>query len=533
MLKATLTKVMKKKASTTIRTNTKTGIPINLSFLMIKILPLFLLMLAFASCGHQHDNDNAHGHDHDEIKLLVTAYQFGFEVFAEADPLVVGTNSEILVHITYLDNFKPLSKGAVTLSLITGATGVKQTSQGPEKAGIYRFQLQPQTKGLTKVLVDIEHEGQTIRVDGGSHMVFDDMHSAIHAAEALMPDHPAPISFTKEQSWMVNFATEEVTRQPLGVVIKAVGEVIPPRGNEIALTASTSGIVKLEKINLYEGTEVQRGEVLVKIIGEGLAEGNAAVRFQEASNNYQKAKAKFERLKPLAEEQIVSQRELLTAKNDYENASATYLALSRNFSLEGQTIRSPDKGYLTQLLVSQGQHVNVGQPIAIIVRDKDIVIKAEVQRQFARDLSKINSANIVDESGKSHTLEKLEGKLLSYGKNTSAENHLLPVFISVKNTQGWISGTLLDLYLTTSEQQAKTVVPNSALVEEQGNFFVFVQLHPESFDKREVHIGITDGIKTEILNGLLEGERIVSRGAIMIKMAAASTELDPHSGHVH
>ncbi|MFW5725040.1 MAG: efflux RND transporter periplasmic adaptor subunit, partial [Bacteroidota bacterium] len=60
-----------------------------------------------------------------------------------------------------------------------------------------------------------------------------------------------------------------------------------------------------------------------------------------------------------------------------------------------------------------------------------------------------------------------------------------------------------------------------------------VQLHPESFAKREVFTGITDGLRTEIVRGLREKERIVSQGAMLVKMAAASSELDPHSGHVH
>ena len=79
----------------------------------------------------------------------------------------------------------------------------------------------------------------------------------------------------------------------------------------------------------------------------------------------------------------------------------------------------------------------------------------------------------------------------------------------------------------------KVVVPNMSLIEEQGSYFVFVQLHPESFEKREVFAGITDGLHTEVLRGLKENERIVSRGTMLVKMAAASTELDPHSGHVH
>ncbi|MCK5730556.1 MAG: hypothetical protein KAH68_05750, partial [Draconibacterium sp.] len=80
--------------------------------------------------------------------------------------------------------------------------------------------------------------------------------------------------------------------------------------------------------------------------------------------------------------------------------------------------------------------------------------------------------------------------------------------------------------------QALTI-PISALLEEQGIFSVFVQITPELFEKREVKTGATDGLKTEILKGLTQHERVVSKGAILIKLAQATGALDAHSGHVH
>ena len=76
-------------------------------------------------------------------------------------------------------------------------------------------------------------------------------------------------------------------------------------------------------------------------------------------------------------------------------------------------------------------------------------------------------------------------------------------------------------------------VPNSSLVEEMGNYFVFVQLTPEFFEKREVKTGKSNGLRTEILSGLKENERIVGKGAVLVKLAQASGKLDAHAGHVH
>ncbi|MFZ4707519.1 MAG: efflux transporter periplasmic adaptor subunit, partial [Bacteroidales bacterium] len=80
--------------------------------------------------------------------------------------------------------------------------------------------------------------------------------------------------------------------------------------------------------------------------------------------------------------------------------------------------------------------------------------------------------------------------------------------------------------------QAVTV-PNDALLEEQGNYFVYVQINPELFEKREVNPGATDGLRTELIKGVSANERIVSRGATLVKLTQATGTLDAHSGHVH
>jgi hypothetical protein len=70
-------------------------------------------------------------------------------------------------------------------------------------------------------------------------------------------------------------------------------------------------------------------------------------------------------------------------------------------------------------------------------------------------------------------------------------------------------------------------------MEEQGIYFVYIQKTPELFEKREVTTGSSDGIRIEIIRGLADNERIVSKGAILIKLSQSTGTLDAHSGHVH
>lgn len=89
------------------------------------------------------------------------------------------------------------------------------------------------------------------------------------------------------------------------------------------------------------------------------------------------------------------------------------------------------------------------------------------------------------------------------------------------------------MYLKTTANTQALTIPNEALMEEQGNYFVYVQINPELFEKREVFPGATDGLRTELIKGISMNDRIVTRGATLVKLSQASGALDAHSGHVH
>jgi hypothetical protein len=48
-----------------------------------------------------------------------------------------------------------------------------------------------------------------------------------------------------------------------------------------------------------------------------------------------------------------------------------------------------------------------------------------------------------------------------------------------------------------------------------------------------VKVGATDGIRSEITKGIKPLERVVTTGAILVKLAQATGTLDAHSGHNH
>ena len=497
-----------------------------------KIFLFALLALIFVSCKHSHDNEKYD--EHDEAKIRFTAYSTEFELFAEADPFVVDRTSNVLSHFSNLPDFKALENGSITIRLIVNGKETNQTLDKPTRKGIFSFDLKPETIGRGQLIFDIKTEKGNFQIVVSNITVYTTEQEADEATEQAVLSKTNTFVFIKEQSWKIDFATELPKIEPFGQVIKTTAQVQSAQGDEILVSAKTNGIVMLSTDNVLEGKSVSSGQVLFSISGSGLADNNSAVRFMEAQNNYEKAKSDYERVKELAKDKIVSEKDLLNAKNQYKNAKVIYDNLNKNFTLSGQNVTSPIRGFVKQLFVQNGQYVESGQPIVSISQNKTLLLSADVQQKYTSILGAIKSANIRTlHDNKTYTLEQLNGKLLSFGKSTNNDNYLIPINLQIDNKGSFISGGFVELYLKTLTNSQALTIPNTALLEEQGVYFVFVQITPELFEKREIKPGATDGLRTEILKGITQSERIVTTGAILIKLAQATGTLDAQSGHVH
>ena len=87
-----------------------------------------------------------------------------------------------------------------------------------------------------------------------------------------------------------------------------------------------------------------------------------------------------------------------------------------------------------------------------------------------------------------------------------------------------------NVFVTDAEY--RLAVPRSALVEDEGRTVVYVQTGGEMFVRRAVELGIVDGLFVEVLSGLRGDERVVSKGAYLVRLAAAGGD-DIGHGHAH
>jgi RND family efflux transporter MFP subunit len=495
---------------------------------------IFLALLAYAIGGCNQKQSNTVAEEHEEAKLQYTIYSSDYELFAEADHFVASDSANILSHFTILPGFTALEKGKITAILEVNGNIASQTLDKPSRKGIYSFDIIPASAGNGTLTFEITGENGISKLVTNEVIVYATAEEAHKAAGENEPSGVNTSVFTKEQSWKTDFSTELPKRGPFGQVIKSTAFIKSAPDNEVMLTASTNGIVSFTSGILSEGKDILKGEPLFTVSSGNLADNNLNVKFAEAKSNFEKAEADYNRAKDLSADKIVSEKELLAFKNQYENAGSVFDNLKRNFSSTGQNVTSPISGYIKQIFVNNGAYVEAGQSLMSVSQNKILILTADVSQKYLPVLGSVKSATIrIANERKVYTLEELDGRVLSYGKSANPDNYLIPVNILIKNNGSFTAGSFAEVWLRSISDLQAITIPESAIMEEQGISFVYVQKTPELFEKREVTTGTSDGMRIEIIRGIADNERIVTKGAILIKLSQSTGTLDAHSGHVH
>ena len=493
-----------------------------------KILLLCLFLIGFTSCNNKEEVKEGSSLE----PLAYTLYTEKTELFVEFKPLVVGQTSKFASHLTVLgENFKALTDAKITVSLIVGENGIKNSVDAPSSPGIFRLALSPKTAGTGTLVFDIVTKDFTDKITIENVVVYADMKTAL--AKQPEPAETGDISYLKEQAWKVEFANQAVKKQTFNDVIKTSGQILSAPGDEMIVTAKASGVVVFSGKNTIVGSAVNSGNSLFTITGADMTESNIDASVKDAKANYLKAKADYERSKLLVADKIVSEKDHQQVKLQFENAQTSYNTVSKNYSAKGQNVLSPMSGFVKNVLVTEGQFVPSGTPLATISKNKRLLVQANVSQNYFSRLSSITSANFkTPQSDVVYNTTALNGRIVSYGKSASASTPFIPVTFEIDNAGQLVSGSIIEIYLKSSTIADALVVPISALIEEQGIFYVYVQTGGESFQKREVKLGASDGLNVQVLEGISENERVVTKGGYQIKLSSASGALPTH-GHEH
>lgn len=525
---------------------------------MKKLLFIIISSVALCCCSkHEHKGNEIH-EEHVHAHSY-TAYTHNAEFFMQHEGLEVGKKACITLYATALSNFKPMQVHEATVLLRAGGKSHTATATAHNE-GMFHFELTPEAAGDGMLYITVgnetahfdvcvaEHGAEHAHAHNHEHSHEGHSHSHSHEghdhsahshghSHAPHPGHgmetegkPGDVTLTKEQSWKIDFATEVATESDFGGSVKVVAKVEALPEDFTTVVATTSGKVKFAG-NVVAGTKVSVNEPLFYLDGSDVTDNDVAVKFAEAESNYELAKADYERKKNLFIDKIVSEREYQAAEALYLQSQARFESMKRSFGAGKVTLRPSMDGYISAVHVSNGDYVEPGTVLATIQRSGAVNVVAEVPVRYALMLQNIVTVNIETAIGVFDMADFGGDCIIG---NSVNECNMLPVTVTINDLPGVVTGSIVTMYLSFAPLTDHCIaVPRTSIVEEMGNMFVFVQNNPISFEKRSVKLGETDGHYVQILSGIEPGERVVSKGGIILKLSQGAAALDPHAGHVH
>lgn len=254
--------------------------------------------------------------------------------------------------------------------------------------------------------------------------------------------------------------------------------------------------------------------------------------YEQARITFESAEREYQRAQKLMDSQLINKTRFSEIKERYERARLELNAVSKHSRSGAQTVTSPMAGYVQQCLVQNGDYVEVGQPVAVVSANQRLYMRADVPERYYPVLGSIQSANVRLASGEVLRLADMDGKVVSRGQSATG-SYYLPVTFSFESQGRTIPGSFVEVYLLCASRPQVLSVPLTALIEEQGLYFVFLQLDDECYRKQEVKLGARDGVRVEVLSGLKAQDKVVTEGTYQVKLASAATAIPGHSHHHH
>lgn len=342
------------------------------------------------------------------------------------------------------------------------------------------------------------------------------------------------------------FQTAVVSRQMIKEGIQATANIRP---NEYKLTHVSPRIEgKAVKVIAELGDLVKPGDILALL--DSIELGSQKSGFRQARTVMLVNKANYEREQRLFEQGISSEKDYLDAKGAYLQSLAAYQASFEALELVGlshQEIRNilqkknghhplssfsltaPQAGTIIARHISPGELITPSDKPFTIADLTTVWILLDV---YERDLADVREGADVRITVDAYPGENFRGVVVYLSNVVNPDTRTVEARVEIPNPNGRLRpGMFARATITHARSQGKKalVVPQDAIqhIEEQPVAFVEEQLG--MYEKRPVTLGVRDDPHVEVITGLKEGERVVTKGSFYLKSVLLGEKLGGHS----
>lgn len=345
------------------------------------------------------------------------------------------------------------------------------------------------------------------------------------------PKDEMKIELTEIQLKNTKITTGAMSLLPISSNLKVNGIIDVPPQNMVSISMPLGGYLK--HTNLLPGMHVKKGEVIA------IMEDQQYIQLQE---EYLKTKNKMQ----LAEQEYLRQKELNAAKassdKSYQIAESEYKTLkimnksyseklklininpndlNENTISKNISIYSPINGYVAKVNVNIGKFLNPSDVMFELVNPEDIHLNLMLHE---KDLSSVKIGQKLIAYNNSQSDKKFKCHIILISKNLNQDNTIEVHCHFEQYDNGLLPGMYMNAEIESDLKESNTL-PESAVVEFEGKFFVFEEYLPLKYQIIEIKKGVEQNGYVEIVNDKdLIGKKIVLTDAYTLLMMLKNSE---------
>jgi cobalt-zinc-cadmium efflux system membrane fusion protein len=342
---------------------------------------------------------------------------------------------------------------------------------------------------------------------------------------------------------------ELVGPQSIAGVIPATGKVLVPEDRVAVIGPVNEG--RIVRLFAGQGSKVQKGQKLADLESADIDQAEAD--YLKALADYENARRSsaaeirlaqenYDRTKLLYEKTITAGKNLQTAEHDLEvakaagessvnGAKATLTAARRHLLILGLSnstidslpqkpdlaavfsLNSPITGTVIERNATVGASVGTDANLFKIIDLSRVWIDANV---FEKDLARVRMGQEVKVSVPALPGSTYTGRVILIDSIVDPETRTIKVRTEVANPDSRLKPDMFaNVEIVTELNRSAISIPQTAVLNDGGKTFVFVA-EGNGYQKREVHTGIQNGDRLEIVEGLGAGEKVVVKGNYLL-----------------
>ncbi len=300
------------------------------------------------------------------------------------------------------------------------------------------------------------------------------------------------------------------------------------------------------------GDRVRAGQALVLMESPELAGVQADYLDARASHNL--AIRAFERMSELRSAGIASEREYLEVEQGRAAAEIRVNSSRQRLlqcGLEDEEVaaleaggiaeatgrfalRAPFDGEILKLHAVRGEHLGPEDELALLGDLGSLWVWADLYENHIADVSEAMAGGSlpVDISVNAFPGRRFPGRLEFLGRVMDERTRTVKSRIAVSNAEGLLRpGMFARIRMPVGETSTRLIVPDAALLADEGREFVFVQHDDDYFLRRPVASGVRYGDQVEIVEGLTAGVAVVGTGAFLLKSDVLRSKMGAGCAH--